>query len=59
MFFADFSVNSLFSTEFDAILQGVFSSLAATTVKFSLENIVGLAKKLDHLAYSVIQGKIA
>ena len=38
MFFADLSVNS--QPIFDAILQGVFSSHAATVVKFSLENIL-------------------
>ena len=31
---------SQFSTDFDEILQGLFSSHAATAVKFSLKNII-------------------
>ena len=38
MFFADFSVNS--QTDFHDILYGLFASHSATTVIFSLENIV-------------------
>ena len=37
---------SQFSTDLHEILQGLFSSQAATTMKFSLENIVSVAKKV-------------
>ena len=43
---------SQFSTDFDEILQGLFSRHAATTVKFSLKNISKNSSKLDHLTCS-------